>query len=364
MLAVEFFCKNYSNPAKVLPVEAYAEEFIARKSEENLREHSFAEIKKYIGQFIAMFPNLNVRDFKTEHAKGFLSHYNNKNRNRKAVVEQFFNYLSGRALTTNRETPVIQINPFKALSKPRRNISRLRQKRILNIEESIQVLRFATKFNAQKMFVWLLFTGMRPLESVRFWTKTSTGTEAYGWDAIDLETGQIHVHEVISKTRVDRNIRISENLRKWLTIYKGQAFITRNWRDKYGWVKATMPKGKSQVSDICRHTFISYLAKVSPWQEVELQTGNSRGIQIKHYLDIVTDDASAFWKIEPETIGQFDIPEEEMKKRAYENRKRAILINKTKIRHKKNGKPIFDGPEIELDTHIHPSEASACLPPS
>jgi hypothetical protein len=330
--AVNFFCTHFRDTSRVLPIGDYVAEFLAEKRKQDLRAPTLAELEKFLHKFAADFAGQNIRDIaKREVVETYLTKTHAPNRNRKAILNQFFNYLAQTAQTTNREFKVIEANPVRLMAHRRRQDRDISAIGILNAREVVAILKRAATYNAQRLFVWLLFTGMRPTETVKFWR---TG----GWGHINLGAGVINVNASISKTRTNRQIRIQPNLRAWLEHYRGKNFLTSNWRDKYGWTKEVLPEDRRTINDICRHTFISYLSRISSgWQEVELQAGNTKTIQLQHYLALVHDDPESFWGITPEKIGVFDVSEEEYAHKGYLNRRAAILENKKKVRHKKNG---------------------------
>lgn len=334
--AVEFFLANYTDPTKTPPLLELVEEFKERKSQEGLRDFTTDEIEKFMDEFAEDFRGQDIRQLADpEILRTYLFQTKKFNRNRKAVLNQFFNYLAGTAQTTNRHKPIIAKNPVKLISFKRKDDTDISLIQICEVSETKAILRKAAEFNAQRLFVWMFFSGMRPVETVKFWN------QANAWGCINLLNGVITVNASISKTRTNRQIIIQPNFKSWLEKYAGQNFMTKNWRDKYGWAKKILPENKREVSDICRHTFISYLCKITPaWSDVTLQAGNTREIQMKHYLALVHDKAADYWGITPDSIGVFDITEEEYAAKGKANRTRAILENKKKVRHKKNGQPL------------------------
>jgi integrase len=340
--AARFFCEKFHDTSKVLPLAEYAAEFVQRKRSENLRQPTVNEIQRFMAEFVADFPNQLVTEFSPEQAEVYLTKTKPVNRNRKAVLNQFFNYLAQTAQTTNRRVRVLTTtNPIRLIPRQRSDERDMSGLKILNVKEVHSLLKRAASFNAQRLFVWLLFTGMRPAEAVKFWgigSKSSGEQTQLGWNAINLRAKVIHVPPSVSKTRTNRKIRIQPNLAKWLKHYRGQSFLTKNWRDKFGWSKDVLDKSKRRVSDICRHTFISYLVSIAEgWRDMELQAGNTKEVQLKHYLDLVHDNPADYWNITPDRVGVFDVTEVEYAKRGYLNRKRAILKNRLKIRHNRNG---------------------------
>ena len=327
---------RYRGPNKTLPLGTYVDEFLAEKRADNLRPPTLSELERFMAQFAKDFSGLNVREFTKDDAETYLTKTYPANRNRKAVLNQFFNFLAQTAQKTNRSEKVLESNPIRLIRRRRQDERDVSDVKILDGKEAVALLKRAAKFNAQRLFLWLLFTGMRPTETVKFWSDPK-----FGWASINLPKKVILVSPSVSKTRSNRKIRIRPNLAAWLEHYKGQNFLTKNWRDKYGWAKDVLPEEKRGISDICRHTFISYLARVTKgWVEIEQQAGNTKEIQMRHYLDLVHDDPKKFWGITPSTVGVFDLREDEYSRRGNLNRRAAILVNREKIRRKRNGEPI------------------------
>lgn len=174
------------------------------------------------------------------------------------------------------------------------------------------LLEEAQRYNAQRMFVWLLFTGMRPFETTRFWTDPR-----WGWNLISKDLKFIRVPKAISKTRKPRVIAVSDTLRQWLECYRAfPSFITGNWRYKYSWARAKALPAEKLKADIPRHTLISMMIKDGKgWAEIELQMGNKKDVQMRHYASLITceNEVKAFYALTPDKF-EHDLPEKEYRK--------------------------------------------------
>lgn len=157
------------------------------------------------------------------------------------------------------------------------------------------------------MRISLLFTAVRPIESVRFWTDAR-----WGWNLISEDLQFIRVPKAVSKTRRSRVIAISDTLRAWLLVYRDcESFMTMNWRDKYIDVRRAVLTAAKMKADVPRHTLISMMIKAGyPWAEIEMQMGNKKDVQMRHYAALITspNEVETFYGLTPDKF-QHDIDE-------------------------------------------------------
>jgi integrase len=123
----------------------------------------------------------------------------------------------------------------------------------------------------------------------------------------------IRVPKAVSKTRRTRVIEVSPTLRLWLKAYRHfSSFMTRNWGGKYRQTrKKVLPKEKLK-QDIARHTLISMMIKDGKgWAEIELQMGNKKDVQMRHYASLITsrNEVDDFYGLTPDRF-EHDIDEE------------------------------------------------------
>jgi len=312
--AVEWFCEHYTNPFKIKSLRTYLDEFMAIKHAQGRRPDTVRELERILGKFIADFKHANVTLLKFEEIAPWIAANSNGREAEKHVfyiVKHFFGFLTGDSVNTPNPHPILKANPFNGRGVIYQNdeIDDDTGIVIFTAQECESILREAQHYNAQRMFAWLLFTGMRPMEAIRFWTE-----ERWGWNLISKDLKYIRVPKTISKTRRNRVIAVSKTLKTWLECYRSvPSFMTSNWRAKYNWVrKKALPADKLKA-DIARHTLISMMIKEGKgWAEIELQMGNKKEVQMRHYASLITslNEVQGFYGLTSEKF-EHDIAETE-----------------------------------------------------
>jgi hypothetical protein len=316
LFAVEWFCEHFVDAFKVKPLRAYFDEFMGIKRAQGRRLDTIRELDAFLGKFVSDYEHANVTHLKFEDIEPWIISRSRGPASQKRnhhIVKHFFGFLSGQSEGTPNPHPILKASPFQGRDVIHQNddIDDDTNIIIFTAEECRKLLDEASHHNAQRMFAWLLFTGMRPMESVRFWTE-----ERWGWNLISEDLKYIRVPKAISKTRRSRIIAVSDTLQKWLACYRDfPSFMTGNWRDKYTWVRSKVLPPEKLKADIPRHTLISMMIKDGQgWAEIELQMGNKKDVQMRHYASLITspNEVSAFYGLTPEKF-QHDISEVEFR---------------------------------------------------
>ena len=147
-----------------------------------------------------------------------------------------------------------------------------------------------------------LFTGARPEEISKLL-----------WQDFNREDKVVRIRPEISKTNRHRIISLSENLIAWL-----QTFLRREGRRVMaGWTRATLGAARHRLWQLMRekqadlprhaphnalrHCYVShYLMKHGSIDSLLFQSGHSRAVMFKHYLNIVsTSEAAKYWNLRP-----------------------------------------------------------------
>jgi hypothetical protein len=117
-------------------------------------------------------------------------------------------------------------------------------------------------------------------------------------ELVNLKTRTITIPANVSKTRHERQIRISDNLAAWLKATEGKPIIPANF-DRLA--KITR-KHYGLEHDEPRHSFISYhVAAHRSVGDAALQAGNSESIVKRHYLNThPREEGEIFWRIVPD----------------------------------------------------------------
>ncbi len=124
------------------------------------------------------------------------------------------------------------------------------------------------------------------------------------WSHINLDTGTVTVDAAASKVRQRRIVHLMPSAREWMQLaLKAKSRLSlsqptrrrflRRLRDYLGF--------KSWPKDVLRHSAASYwLAECQDAAKVALELGNSVGVLLRHYRELVTkEDAERFWEIRP-----------------------------------------------------------------
>ena len=143
----------------------------------------------------------------------------------------------------------------------------------------------------------LFFAGLRPNEMLRL-----------TWDQIDLAGRVIRLTGDVTKTRTMRNVEIADNLRAWLTAYRGTGPLVASLGCYRKMRETLMEKcGLAEwPTDVARHTFATlHYATHKNAATTMAQLGHFGNPQtfVTHYkgIPVTAADAAAFWKIKPAT---------------------------------------------------------------
>ena len=169
---------------------------------------------------------------------------------------------------------------------------------ILAPEEAAKLME-AVRSTFPRGLAWFslcLFAGVRPEEA-----------DKLDWDAIDLSRGIVQVDAAAAKVRQRRIVHLLPAAIAWLQVAKDtkaempipnvtRRRMQRDLRGTMGW--------EAWPQDILRHTAASYwLASVQDAGKVAHELGNSAGILLRHYRELVTkEDAARFWAIRPQGL--------------------------------------------------------------
>ena len=183
-------------------------------------------------------------------------------------------------------------NPCKQLERIR--IDR-KAPRILSLEQSALLIRYiaANKPNELAFFTLSMFAGIRPEE-----------LERIGWDAVNLERGIVTIDAAASKVRQRRIVDLEPTTVQWLKAAKAansRLPVLKMTRRRYLDHAERLLGFTGWPQDCLRHTAASFLlAKLKDAPQVADRLGNSPGILLRHYRELVNhDDCLAFWALAP-----------------------------------------------------------------
>lgn len=193
-----------------------------------------------------------------------------------AKIGPFFNWCIRESLCTK--------NPLKSIILPKREETPVC---IFTSTQVSDLLNSALQQDPQLIpyFALGIFAGIRPDEIMRL-----------QWQ--DIRADGIFIEGHNSKTRQRRLVKITDNLRAWLTL--GGDLPPKNKRKRLEGIRRLAKVNWGQ--DIMRHTFASYhLARwCSPDQTAHELGHRDTTMLYRHYRELVTQlDARKFWSIRP-----------------------------------------------------------------
>lgn len=290
---VEYALAHYKEPSEQKPLKAAVAEYIAAKEQERAQDqlsipqlgHIRWEMKRLTDEFpegtVAELTAIKLIVWLDAGRAGMKTH-----NNRRGLLSTFFKYCFQRGWIA--ENPIPKVPHFRIRRK--RGMART-----LSAAQARAVMEFAETNcggNWVPYFALCLFAGIRPGVPNGEITKLKP-------EAIDLESGIIHVSAEMSKVREPRKVAIQPNLAAWLRAYPLRRYplVVGDFKQR----RQKLGKKLGLTHDVSRHTFISmFVAKFRSIGEAAIQAGNSEAIIRKHYLDLrTTQEAEEFFGILP-----------------------------------------------------------------
>ena len=208
--------------------------------------------------------------------------------NFRADLHSFFSWCGDpqrRWISSNPVTPVVKFKISRGVPD------------VLTVQQSEELMQYVSSFKEGAMvpyFALALFSGIRTGEDGEL---QKLANHADKGKLIDLKNGVIHIQPEISKTGQYRQVKIRENLSRWLVRYP-LPILPKN---HHSMIKAVRKHFKL-THDVLRHTFFSmHIAAFDSVGRAALEGGNTEGIIRRHYLNMTSaKEGKRFWKIKPE----------------------------------------------------------------
>jgi integrase len=302
--AVTFFLKHHRPPEFTIRADGALGLYLHAKEADGVRERTRKAIKSVLGQFIEATDNPWVHEITPQSVDAFLRGLRAKDGTEKATrktwnnyrndLNGFFTWCATADKSTNRpftfENPVAGVKKFKArLVREEQGATPTTTSpdRVLGMFSALMRWRGGALV---RHFAYLYFAGLRPGEIQRFAPREA--------ELVNLKTGIIIIPANVSKTRHERQIRISPNLAAWLKATAGMPVMPTNF-DR---LAKLARKHFALTHDEARHSFISYhVAAHRSIGDAAPQAGNSESIVKRHYLNTHTrEEGEAFWRIIPD----------------------------------------------------------------
>jgi integrase len=290
---VDFALANYQEPEQRRKSTAAIADYVAAKESEYAQDQisrpHMERIRSETKRFLKHFGEVSLDEITPPRVVSYLEStcrglktWNN----RRGVVSNFFRFAFYRGWIA--ENPLARI--------PQHRVRRKRgMATTLTVKQARDLMTFLEGYQSGKFvpyYALCLFAGIRP-------GVPNGEIKKLKPDAVNLETGIIHISSEVSKTREPRRVNIQPNLAAWLRAYPLNKFpiVVGNFQKK----RAKFSKQFGLSHDVMRHTFISmFVAKFRSIGEAAIQAGNSEAIIRRHYLDLKSnEEAEGFWSILP-----------------------------------------------------------------
>jgi integrase len=305
--AVDFYIANFKG-ADCSPLVKDAMDKFEGLKFRTLRPDSKEEYSRYFKPFKKRFGELTLGQLTPDLVSNFIDAHPSPKSCYK-ILHSFLGYCSGSTKKLKNPEPWLDRNlaDFYVLNTSDEDDAEIA---ILSVDEVLNCLVVAMAVGSDLLgdlpfWVWCLYTGMRPMEAKRFWTK-----EGLGWTQVHLEAGEINVPSGVSKVRRPRPIVIRPNLRAWLLLFKEldvKMYPTKH-RLLFREIRSSvLSEEKCKVRDLLRHTYISNRVHAfdKSFATTSVEAGNSERICKDFYFRMIADPMAveAFWAIRPETFG-------------------------------------------------------------
>ncbi len=300
--AVTFFLKHHRPPEFTIrfadAIKLYADE----KERDGLRPRTLHGIGWTLGLFSKATDNPHVHEVTAAQVEAFLRGLRAKNGTDKATrrsweihrgaLHGFFAWASATDAASNRpftfSNPVEGIRKFSARQVREEQDAKPATTSPGDVLRMLSVLMRWRGGVLVRPFSLLYFAGIRPDE-----LKRMNGREA---QLVNMKTRTITIPANISKTKLERQVAISDNLAAWLKAFPGDLIPTN-----FEALNKKVRKHFELSHDEARHSFISYhVALHRSIGDASLQAGNSESIVKRHYLNTHTrDEGGEFFRIIP-----------------------------------------------------------------
>lgn len=306
--AVAFFLRHHRAPDFTITVLSGLKFYLDEKEREGIRVTTTKKTKNIITRFANYAGDPLVHTVTEESVLKYLKSLRAKDgvnsakkktwNNHRNELAAFYIWASCRDLTTNRPwtfhnpTEYIKAYSNQRVAEERPDIA------TTSPEDVAKLFTHLMNFKEGRLVKWFAlayFAGIRPSTDHGELSKLSDRED----ELINLVTGRIMITADIAKTKDSRPVRISENLKAWLDVYRDKPILPPNFKNDYRKVREKF----SLQPDETRHTFISYhIALHRSIGDTAQQAGNSERMIKKHYLDHRSkEEGHAFFSIFPAT---------------------------------------------------------------
>ena len=305
--AIDFFLKHNRPPDFTISILDGMEIYLGEKKKEGVRAVTLRKPKGVLTAFSKFTDEPDVHTVTEESIIAYLESLRANDginsakkktwNNHRNELASFFKWAGMKHLSTNR--PWTFNNPAQGVL--RHSNERIAEERpaieVTSTETAKELLSYVMTYKKGKLakfYALAYFAGIRPDIDTGEMSKLAERED----ELINLAVGRIAVPAVVSKTKFDRPVNISENLKVWLDAYKDLPIIPTNSKNDCEHVQKKFGLQKNET----RHSFISYhIALHRSIGDAAMQAGNSETMIKKHYLTFPTHkEGKDFFSIVPD----------------------------------------------------------------
>jgi integrase len=298
--AARHYAKTVLRGLPEMTMEKAVTDYIAAKDTEGQSDLYMKDIRGLLGRFKDAF-NCQLRDVTADTLRAYLDGLNvgptTRNNHLRLIGGLLAHAKAHGWLDQSRTTAAEAIRPAK---------KKTEAVEIYTPGEMAELLEAADD-QFRTWIVLIGFCGVRREEVARL-----------DWSAVDLETGCIVIPANVAKTKRKRKIELQPNAAAWLAQVPKDKRTGRIFkidpRKRMARTVATVNERRTKAkrdplawrTNALRHSFCSYrLEQTKNAGQVALEAGNSAGIVMRHYHEVVSaKDAAAWWGIAPATDGK------------------------------------------------------------
>jgi integrase len=285
--AVSFTLSHYKPEIEEVPITEARERFL--NSRKNIATKTKEHYKNTTRLLIEDNPNKLTHHFSVADIDKILSGYDNANSHKtyRRGINTFFNWA--------KRFHYCLENPCDRLDAPPKDTTSIA---ILSLDEVKRLLKAATLLHdgaCASSTAILIFAGLRP-------------SELQDLKPEDVKDDRIRVTGGKLRRKLKRSAPIAPVLKKWLKKHPFTGAPTA-WSYKRRILRKST-KAKRWVSDIVRHTSISYqLERDRDEGRVAFNNGTSAQMINQHYRDVIDDKkiVAEFWNLTPEKLSDVKV---------------------------------------------------------
>jgi hypothetical protein len=299
--AARYYKKHVEADLPQVSVAEAVEKFRAAKEAEGVSTSYLKDIRIILGDFVSHFhcplssvqPD-DLRQYLNAMRVGLVT-----KANRRRLLVVLFNFArDNRWLRLNEKTAAEALGTYKP--KPR-DVEIYTPGDVAKLLASAELLDAAREPHFMPYLTLIAFGGIRREELHKDRRRERSHRDGLLWESINFDQCHIIVPAGVAKTKRKRKITMQENLREWLSPYRGKSGPIFNIDPRKRMARVSALSGVKWKRNGLRHSFGSYrLEQTKNAGQVALEMGNSAGIVMKHYYEVVDAKAAReYWALQP-----------------------------------------------------------------